>query len=58
MSCNLEEKIAERTQELKDAVEEYNAAANTLNVAKEKVLTLQGRLTELQTLKTDHPDEW
>tara|TARA_R100000231_G_C5279606_1_gene151197 strand:+ start:531 stop:704 length:174 start_codon:yes stop_codon:yes gene_type:complete len=57
MSCNLEEKIAERTKELKDAVEEYNAAANTLNVAKEKVLTLQGRLTELQTLKTDHPDE-
>ena len=56
MSCNLEHRIEERTEELKVAVEEHNAALNTLNVAKEKIVILQGRLAELQSLKEDSPE--
>jgi len=56
MSCNLEHRIEERTEELKAAVEEHNKALNTLNVAKEKIVILQGRLAELQSLKEDSPE--
>jgi len=55
MSCNLEHRIEERTAELKAAVEEHNAALNALNTAKEKIVILQGRLAELQSLKEDSP---
>jgi len=57
MSCNLEHRIEERTEELKAAVEEHNAALNVLNTAKEKIVILQGRLAELQSLKEDSPKE-
>ena len=53
MSCNLDEKIAERTEELKAAIDEHNTALATLNGIKEKIIMLQGRLTELQSLKDD-----
>ena len=55
MSCNLEHRIEERTEELKVAVEEHNTALNALNTAKEKIVILQGRLAELQSLKEDSP---
>ena len=55
MSCNLEHRIEERTAELKAAVEEHNTALNALNTAKEKIVILQGRLAELQSLKEDSP---
>ena len=53
MSCHLDEKIAERTEELKAAIDEHNTALATLNGIKEKIIMLQGRLTELQSLKDD-----
>ena len=53
MSCNLDEKIAERTEEFKAAIDEHNEALATLNSLKEKIIMLQGRLTELQSLKDD-----
>tara|TARA_R100001460_G_C3457556_1_gene165527 strand:+ start:263 stop:463 length:201 start_codon:yes stop_codon:yes gene_type:complete len=53
MSCNLEEKIAERTAEFKTAIDEHNKILAKLNEAKENIIILQGRLTELQTLKED-----
>ena len=56
MSCNLEHRIEERTEELKVAVEEHNTALSALNTAKEKIVILQGRLTELQSLKEDSPE--
>ena len=56
MSCNLEHRIEERTAELKAAVEEHNTALNALNTAKEKIVILQGRLAELQSLKEDSPE--
>ena len=56
MSCNLEHRIEERTEELKVAVEEHNTALSALNTAKEKIVILQGRLAELQSLKEDSPE--
>ena len=56
MSCNLEHRIEERTEELKVAVEEHNTALSALNTAKEKIVILQGRLAELKSLKEDSPE--
>jgi len=56
MSCNLEHRIEQRTEELKVAVEEHNTALSALNTAKEKIVILQGRLAELQSLKEDSPE--
>ena len=56
MSCNLDEKIAERTEDLKAAIDEHNEALGVLNAAKEKIIMLQGRLTELQSLMDDSPE--
>jgi hypothetical protein len=56
MSCNLEHRIEERTEELRIAVEEHNTALSALNTAKEKIVILQGRLAELQSLKEDSPE--
>jgi hypothetical protein len=40
MSCNLEHRIEERTEELRIAVEEHNTALSALNTAKEKIVIL------------------
>ena len=57
MSHHFDKKIEERAAQLQAAVEKYNNALNTMNASKEKILSLQGSLLELETLKKEEEEE-
>ena len=57
MSHHFDKKIEERAAQLKTAVEQYNNAMNVMNATKEQIISLQGSLAELETLKKEEEAE-
>ena len=51
MSHHFDKKIEERAAQLQAAVEQYNNALSVMNATKEQIISLQGSLSELETLK-------
>jgi hypothetical protein len=57
MSHHFDKKIEERSVQLQTAVEQYNNALNVMNATKEQIISLQGSLAELETLKKEEETE-
>ena len=57
MSHHFDKKIEERAAQLQAAVEQYNNALSVLNATKEQIISLQGSLSELETLKKEEEEE-
>ena len=56
MSHHLDKKIEERSQQLQAAVDQYNNALGVMNATKEQIISLQGSLAELETLKKEEEE--
>ena len=56
MSHHLDKKIEERSQQLQAAVDQYNNALGIMNATKEQIISLQGSLAELETLKKEEEE--
>ncbi len=56
MSHHLDKKIEERSQQLQAAVDHYNNALGVMNATKEQIISLQGSLAELETLKKEEEE--
>jgi len=57
MSHHFDKKIEERAAQLQAAVEQYNNALSVMNATKEQIISLQGSLSELETLKKEEEEE-
>ena len=57
MSHHFDKKIEERSAQLQAAVEQYNNALSVMNSTKEQIISLQGRLADLETLKKEEEEE-
>ena len=57
MSHHFDKKIEERAAQLQAAVEQYNNAQSVMNATKEQIISLQGSLSELETLKKEEEEE-
>ena len=57
-SCveEFDKKIEERSQQLQAAVDQYNNALGVMNATKEQIISLQGSLAELETLKKEEEE--
>jgi len=56
MSHHFDKKIEERSQQLQAAVDQYNNALGIMNATKERIISLQGSLAELETLKKEEEE--
>tara|TARA_R100000700_G_C3102583_1_gene98983 strand:- start:453 stop:635 length:183 start_codon:yes stop_codon:yes gene_type:complete len=56
MSHHFDKKIEERSQQLQAAVDQYNNALGIMNATKEQIISLQGSLAELETLKKEEEE--
>jgi len=56
MSHHFDKKIKERSQQLQAAVDQYNNALGIMNATKEQIISLQGSLAELETLKKEEEE--
>ena len=57
MSHHFDKKIEERAAQLQAAVDQYNNALSVMNATKEQIISLQGSLSELETLKKEEETE-
>ena len=57
MSHHFDKQIEERAAQLQAAVEQYNNALSVMNATKEQIISLQGSLSELETLKKEEEAE-